>query len=373
MTIVALWPSKERFDAPLMGRPVWHRTLAAALPLKPRRTVWIGKGAPEELETSTLRELAATRETILLLPPELPCLTPGSLKRLVKASKRAPAGLFSSSGGAPSVIAVSALSLKDLRIRRWLDAAKLLRPTSVFATQDSELLPVASAEGWSRAFQALRSRKIDQLMRRGVLVPDPGSVYVDPEIAIGAGAVLSPWVVIEGDSRIGKGAVIGSFSHIVDTTIGAGTKILDHCFIRESRIGKNASLGPFAHIRPASDIGDAARIGNFVELKNTKLGAGAKAPHLSYVGDATIGRGANLGAGTITCNYDGRVKNRTVVGDGAFVGSDVQLVAPVRVGKGAFVAAGSCIVADVPANALALARSRQVIKRGWAQQRRRER
>ncbi len=120
------------------------------------------------------------------------------------------------------------------------------------------------------------------------------------------------------------------------------------------------------------NVGDGARVGNFVELKNSRLAAGAKASHLSYVGDATVGRGANLGAGTITCNYDGKVKSRTIVGDGAFVGSDVQLVAPVRVGKGAFIAAGSCIVNDVPAYALALARSRQVIKKGWAQQKRKE-
>ena len=141
--------------------------------------------------------------------------------------------------------------------------------------------------------------------------------------------------------------------------------MLDHCFIRSSRIGKNVQIGPFAHLRPESDVGDGAKVGNFVELKKTRLGAGAKAPHLSYLGDAIIGKGANVGAGTITCNYDGVRKHETIVGDGAFIGSDVQLVAPVRIGKGAYVAAGSCIVEDVPAKALALARSRQVIKLGW--------
>ena len=216
----------------------------------------------------------------------------------------------------------------------------------------------------------MRERKLAALLRRGVLIPDPTSVAVAPEVSVGAGTLLSPFVLLDGDSRVGTVCTIGSFSHLVNATVGTGTTILDHCFIRDSRIGKKASIGPFAHLRPDSDVGDAARVGNFVELKNAKLGAGAKASHLSYVGDAEIGSNANLGAGTITCNYDGRVKSRTIVGDGAFIGSDVQLVAPVRIGKGAFVAAGSCIVSDVPAHALALARSHQIIKKNWAKQRR---
>ena len=148
--------------------------------------------------------------------------------------------------------------------------------------------------------------------------------------------------------------------------VGAGTTLLDHCFVRSSRIGKAAQIGPFTHIRPESVISAKAKVGNFVELKKTLLGRGSKAPHLTYLGDATIGKGVNVGAGTITCNYDGRLKHQTIVEDGAFIGSDVQLVAPVRVGRGAYVAAGSCIVEDVPSQALALARGRQVVKPGWA-------
>jgi bifunctional UDP-N-acetylglucosamine pyrophosphorylase/glucosamine-1-phosphate N-acetyltransferase len=205
-----------------------------------------------------------------------------------------------------------------------------------------------------------------------VLVLDPASVFVEPEVRVGKGTKLFPWVHIQGRTVVGRNCSIGSFSHIVDSTLGAGTAILDHCFIRSSRVGANVQIGPFAHLRPESDVGPGAKVGNFVELKKTRLEAGAKAPHLSYLGDAVIGKGANVGAGTITCNYDGRTKHQTIVGDGAFIGSDVQLVAPVRVGKGAYVAAGSCIVADVPAGALAIARSRQVVKRGWAKARNRE-
>jgi len=377
MTVIALCPGKSRFAfTQLLGKTVWERTLIAARALEPRRVLWIGKGAPDGMETATTRELAAMRETIVCLPAELPCIEASALKRVLKASKaspKAPAALFVSGGGLPVVLVAEGRAMKDVRARTLHELAKVLRPTPVFPATDDELLRVENAENWSQAHIILRRRKVETLMRRGVLFPDPSSVYVDPEIAVGAGTVLSPWVVIEGDSRVAKGCVIGSFSHLVHASIGAGTKILDHCFIRESRIGKNASIGPFTHLRPASDIGDAARIGNFVEVKNSRIAAGAKAAHLSYVGDATVGRGANLGAGTITCNYDGKVKSRTVIGDGAFVGSDVQLVAPVRVGKGAFVAAGSCIVKDVPAYALALARSRQVNKKGWAREKRLER
>ena len=374
MTVIALWPGKSRFAfTPMLGKTVWERTLVAARALEPRRVLWIGKGAPDGVETARTRELTTMRDTIICLPAELPCLEASALKRLLKASAKAPAALFVSGGGLPVVLAADARAMKDLRARTLHGLAKLLRPAPVFPATDDELLRVENAKAWSQAHIVLRRRKVESLMRRGVLIPDPSSVYVDPEIAVGAGTVLSPWVVIEGNSRIAKGCAIGSFSHIVDASIGAGTKILDHCFIRESRIGKNASIGPFTHLRPASDIGDAARVGNFVEVKNSRLAAGAKAAHLSYLGDATVGRGANLGAGTITCNYDGKVKSRTVIGDGAFVGSDVQLIAPVRVGKGAFVAAGSCIVKDVPAYALGLARSRQVNKNGWARQKRLDR
>jgi bifunctional UDP-N-acetylglucosamine pyrophosphorylase/glucosamine-1-phosphate N-acetyltransferase len=166
------------------------------------------------------------------------------------------------------------------------------------------------------------------------------------------------------------GAVIGPFVRLVDTEVGREARVLDHCLLLGSVVEEGALVGPFAHLRPESRVGPGAKVGNFVELKKTRLGAGAKAPHLSYLGDAEIGPRANLGAGTITCNYDGVAKHRTVVGAGAFVGSDVTLVAPVTVGAGAFVAAGSTVTADVPEDALVVARARQVVKPGWAKARR---
>jgi bifunctional UDP-N-acetylglucosamine pyrophosphorylase/glucosamine-1-phosphate N-acetyltransferase len=164
--------------------------------------------------------------------------------------------------------------------------------------------------------------------------------------------------------------VVGPFVRLVDVEVGPGAQILDHCLLRESVVEAGASVGPFAHFRPESRVGEGAKVGNFVELKKTRLGRGSKAQHLSYLGDATIGEGVNIGAGTITCNYDGISKSPTRIEDGAFVGSDTTLIAPVTVGAGAYVAAGSTITADVPQDALALGRARQVTKPGWAARRR---
>ncbi|MFQ5791481.1 MAG: bifunctional N-acetylglucosamine-1-phosphate uridyltransferase/glucosamine-1-phosphate acetyltransferase, partial [Acidobacteriota bacterium] len=229
----------------------------------------------------------------------------------------------------------------------------------------SELLWVRNLADWARAAALLRRRKSDRLLAGGVMLDDPTTVHIDPEVSVGRGTRIRGWVVIEGESRIGPDCDIGSFTHLVDSAVGRGSVLLDHCFIRSSRIGKGTQIGPFTHLRPDCVVGSEAKVGNFVELKKTVLGRGSKASHLSYLGDARVGRRVNVGAGTITCNYDGRAKHQTVIGDGAFIGSDVQLVAPVRVGRGAYVAAGSCIVEDVPPAALAMARSRQIVKPGW--------
>ena len=208
------------------------------------------------------------------------------------------------------------------------------------------------------------------LLAAGVRVEDPATTFVGDDVVVEAGAVLRPFTILEGRTTVRAGAVVGPFVRLVDVEVGAGAQILDHCLLRESVVEAGASVGPFAHVRPESRIGENARVGNFVELKKTELGAGSKAQHLSYLGDATIGPGVNIGAGTITCNYDGALKHPTRIEAGAFVGSDTTLVAPVTVGEGAYVAAGSTITADVPKDALALARARQVTKPGWAAERR---
>jgi len=189
-------------------------------------------------------------------------------------------------------------------------------------------------------------------------------VGLDAEVA--ADATLRAYTIVEGKSRIARGAVVGPFARVVDSEVGEDATILDHCLLLESVVEAKAAVGPFAHLRPMSRVGKKAKVGNFVELKKTHLGEGSKAPHLSYLGDATIGPDVNVGAGTITCNYDGVTKSPTVIEKGAFIGSDTTLVAPITVGEGAYVGAGSAITEDVPAFALALGRSRQVTKPDWA-------
>jgi bifunctional UDP-N-acetylglucosamine pyrophosphorylase / glucosamine-1-phosphate N-acetyltransferase len=217
---------------------------------------------------------------------------------------------------------------------------------------------------------ARRATRVAELVAAGVVVEDPASTFVAPGAVVEPGAVLRPFTLLEGRVVVRAGAVIGPFARLIDTEIGAGAQVLDHCLLRECVVGAGATVGPFAHVRPETRVGERARVGNFVELKKTVLGAGAKASHLSYLGDAEIGPGVNIGAGTITCNYDGVDKHKTCISAGAFIGSDTTLVAPLTVGEGAYVGAGSTITKDVPADALAIARGRQVVKPGWAARRR---
>ena len=216
----------------------------------------------------------------------------------------------------------------------------------------------------------VRARKNRALMLDGVTLEDPSVVYVDDDVTIGADTTVGTHVVLQGRTTIGARCQIHGGVRITDATIGDDVVILDRTVIVDSVVEAGAQVGPFAHVRPKSTIGAGARVGNFVELKKTTLGAHSKASHLSYLGDATIGDDVNIGAGTITCNYDGVNKHQTVIENGVFIGSDSQLIAPVTIGEGAYVAAGSSITEDVPSDALALSRGRQQNKDGWAADRR---
>ncbi len=218
-----------------------------------------------------------------------------------------------------------------------------------------------------------RQATLAALLASGVRIEDPSSTHVGPDVVVESGALLRPFTILEGRTVVRSGASVGPFARLVDMEIGPGAQVLDHCLLRESVVEAGASVGPFAHLRPGSRVGSRAKVGNFVELKKTRLGEGSKAQHLSYLGDATIGPGVNIGAGTITCNYDGEKKSPTQIEANAFVGSDSILVAPVTIGEGSYVAAGSTITEDVPKDALALGRARQVNKPGWAERRRAER
>ncbi|MDH4272286.1 MAG: UDP-N-acetylglucosamine diphosphorylase/glucosamine-1-phosphate N-acetyltransferase, partial [Candidatus Aminicenantes bacterium] len=218
----------------------------------------------------------------------------------------------------------------------------------------------------------LRERKISELESRGVVILDPVTTWVDLDVRIGPGTIIYPSVVIEGQTRIGAHCRIYPFVHLTDAWLGDRVRVLSSTVIEESRIEREAQVGPFARFRPKSIVRPRAKVGNFVEMKNTDFGERSRAGHLSYLGDAIVEEGVNIGAGTITCNYDGFRKSQTRIERGAFIGSGTELIAPVRIGRDAYVGAGSVITKDVPPEALAVARGRQIERPGWVRRRRKK-
>jgi len=211
----------------------------------------------------------------------------------------------------------------------------------------------------------VRQKKNTELMAAGVTIEDPATTYVDPDVEIGIDTIIHPGVSLEGRTTIGTACEIHSGVRIINSQLGDRVTVLNHCLINNSTLASDSSIGPFAHLRTDVSIGERAKVGNFVELKKTALGSGSKSMHLSYLGDARIGAGVNIGAGTITCNYDGTTKSQTTIEDGAFIGSDTQLIAPVTIGKGAYVGSGTTIREDVPAGALAVSAGKQRNLEGW--------
>ncbi|MFN8005662.1 MAG: bifunctional UDP-N-acetylglucosamine diphosphorylase/glucosamine-1-phosphate N-acetyltransferase GlmU [Terriglobia bacterium] len=247
---------------------------------------------------------------------------------------------------------------------------KKLRVGVMVCTDSQEVTGINSRLELAQMESLIRDRKLKQMMAEGVTILDPMSTYVEQEVMVGKDTTLYPNVVLEKGTQIGSGCVIYPNVRITASTLEDNVTILDSCLISESHIQSRTQVGPFAHLRNHAEIGQQVRIGNFVEVKKSVIGDKTKAAHLSYLGDAEIGREANIGAGTITCNYDGVQKHKTTIEDGVFVGSDSQLIAPVTVKRGAYIAAGSTITRDVPEDSLAIARSQQEIKEGWAKKKR---
>jgi bifunctional UDP-N-acetylglucosamine pyrophosphorylase / glucosamine-1-phosphate N-acetyltransferase len=235
-----------------------------------------------------------------------------------------------------------------------------------------EIMGVNSRRELADVASILRTTKNDELMAAGVTLVDPGSAWIGPDVIVGADTVIHPNVYLEGRTRVGSGCEIHAGVRIVDSTIDDGAIVNNYCVITESRVGPGARIGPFAHIRPQSVVGEGAHVGNFTELKKTTLGKGSKANHLSYLGDTTIGEHVNIGAGTITCNYDGVHKHQTIIEDGAFIGSDTQLIAPVTVAKGAYVGTGTTIRENVPSGALAVSAGKQRNIDGWVEKKKKK-
>lgn len=246
---------------------------------------------------------------------------------------------------------------------------KRLRIAAYCIGSEEEFMGVNTRRELCAADRLMRKQIINHWIDRGVIFLDTDSVFIHPDVSIGKETTIYPNVCLEGHTKIGRNSIIYPNVRIQNSVIGGEVMIRDSSVIEDSKIEDRASVGPFARIRPGSEIGREARIGNFVEVKKSVVGEKTKASHLSYLGDALIGEGVNIGAGTITCNYDGLNKHTTFIGDAAFIGSDTQLVAPVRIGRGAYVSAGSTITKDVPPLSLAIGRARQRNVEGWARKR----
>lgn len=251
-----------------------------------------------------------------------------------------------------------------LAVERGLPVAALVAP------QAEEALGINSRQQLAAAERVIRQEICARWMAAGVTLQDPATTWIDWEVQIGRDTVIHPQVTLEGRTTVGEDCVIRSHSRIADSELGQRVTVLDGSVVSGARLEDDTTIGPYAHLRPGAVLRRKAKVGNFVEIKKAELGEGSKANHLTYLGDARIGRGVNIGAGTITCNYDGVHKYETVIEDEVFVGSDTQFVAPVTVGRGAVVAAGSTVTLDVPPDALAISRVLQVNRAGWAAKRR---
>jgi bifunctional UDP-N-acetylglucosamine pyrophosphorylase/glucosamine-1-phosphate N-acetyltransferase len=390
---------------PLLGKSSLRLVLDAVLELKPEKTIVVvgfdkeaviaeaGYSGLEFVEQKepkgTAHAVAAAKnalkarrgEDVLIVPADLPLLQSAVLKSLISSHRR-------HDNAATVMSQIYLFDVTDLRraltdtvdrkgkgecdlAEIFADVDRAGKKTEVMAPADpGSVLSVDTRIDFVRAVQILRIRKIRDLAESGVTVLNPASTWIDLEAKIGRDTVVYPSVVIEGRTVVGSHCRIFPGAHIINSRIGQQVRVLDATVIESADIEDRVSVGPFARIRPKTVLSEGSYVGNFVEVKNTRFGRGSKAGHLTYLGDADVGERVNIGAGTITCNYDGVRKNRTVIEDGAFVGSGAELVAPVRIGKGAYVAAGSVITKDVTPDALAVSRGRQFEKEGWARRRR---
>jgi bifunctional UDP-N-acetylglucosamine pyrophosphorylase/glucosamine-1-phosphate N-acetyltransferase len=243
---------------------------------------------------------------------------------------------------------------------------KSLRCSAHIVSDPVEVMGINTRVDLAMANEVLRLAKLKDLMLSGVTMVDPKTTYVDQTVEVGKDTILHPNCHLQGRTKIGERCIIEPNSKVSDSIVGNEVTIRSNSVITESKIEEGASIGPFSHLRPLSEVKTKAKIGNFVEVKKSVIGRGSKANHLSYIGDSTVGEDVNIGAGTITCNYDGFEKRPTIIGDRVFVGSNVELVAPVKVGNGSTIGAGSTITKDVPGGALAISRTKQKNIKGWS-------
>ena len=385
-------PGRSEHLHPWLKKSAVQLVSAIVARLKPEKLCTIPADEKEKIQA--LKGILARykRKNVLILNARHPLLSAGSLRSLLRLHRKQHNALTRMGAGA----AYKAVDL-DAYVSRRTDLLEVLDeigsrrkslpgwPEIVRAMvkrqkrvgvykcpRIEEALVVETARDAARAMRILRDRKIRELEAMGVIVIDAASTWVDLDVRIGRGTVLYPSVVIEGNSRLGKECRVYPFVHLINARVSDRVKILSSTMIEESTIEAEAQVGPFTHFRPKTILRSKAKVGNFVEMKNTVFGKGSKAGHLSYLGDSIVEEGVNIGAGTITCNYDGLKKSQTIIEQGAFIGSGTELVAPVRVGRDSYIGAGSTITKDVSPEALAVARSHQIEKPGWARKRKKE-
>jgi bifunctional UDP-N-acetylglucosamine pyrophosphorylase / glucosamine-1-phosphate N-acetyltransferase len=379
------------------GRSLAGHAVAAALSVAKAEDVLIVAGSATEPVRAVVaatgvqvmsHAAVAGYDDVLLLPCNVPLLTPASLTELVHAHRtgNVAATLLAASldeqaeYGREARVGVFRVAALPAHPEALLEqgaqqlAEKIRHTGSSFATvlaaDPAELWEADSVAELVAIDASLRASKASALIAAGVTIYRPETCVIDAEVEVAPDTVIEPFVQLLGHTRVGTETHIRSYSVIQDCTIGDRVLVLPGCVLKDSVIEQGANIGPMTHMRPGCTIGEDAHLGAFVETKKARLGKGVKAGHLAYLGDAEVGAGTNIGAGVITCNYDGVHKHPTHIGEGAFVGSDSTLVAPVSIGPGAYVGAGSCITHDVPADALAIGRARQIIKEGWAAVRR---
>jgi bifunctional UDP-N-acetylglucosamine pyrophosphorylase/glucosamine-1-phosphate N-acetyltransferase len=374
--------------------------VAAALDALPESgTVVILNGDGPLIRASTVAKLLETHSMAeaLLTVVSMVVDEPGSYGRIIRSESGGAARIVEAAHATPEELAVAevntglyAMDIAWLRtaiarlephppkgeyyLTDCVESAAALGRSGVMVLDDpDEALGVNSQVERAVAARILQDRIVDAHMRGGVAFEDPLSVTVEPEVVLEADAWIERGVVLRGASSVGEGSRIGAYSVLTDAQVAAHTTIQSHTILESARVGSGSSIGPFARLRPGTVVGADCKVGNFVETKKTLFEDGAKASHLSYLGDARIGAGANVGAGTITCNYDGFAKHRTEIGAGAFIGSNTALVAPVQIGAGAVIGAGSVIVKDVGPDSVAVARAEQRVREGAAVRFRRRR
>jgi bifunctional UDP-N-acetylglucosamine pyrophosphorylase/glucosamine-1-phosphate N-acetyltransferase len=393
--VAALPTAPLRFAVQAEQRGTAHAVLAAREALRGHTgPIAILSGDTPLLSAATVRALldARSRERAALAFATMPLDDPRGYGRVVRDAAGRPVRVVEEKDASPEQRAIreanAGLYCADARFL-WealgqVGAANAQREfylTDLIALAASGpgvvAVPVSAAEAHgvndreelSRANRELTRRLAVAFMRSGVTLEDPERFDVDAGVEIGADTVIEPNVRLRGRTRIGSGCRIGQGAVLTDTVVGDGVTVNPYTVTDQSTVARGAILGPFSRLRPGCEVGEEAHVGNFVEMKKTRLGRKSKANHLTYLGDSEIGAGVNVGAGTITCNYDGEKKHPTRIGDGAFIGSDSILVAPIEIGAGAYVAAGSTLTRSVPAGALALGRARQENKEGWVAER----